>query len=99
MDKKIEKLKFEDMFIKELSHLGFNTDHKVFWHNNNNDTLPLARIKKTLKKDISYAKFSERLDLTRSIREPKDKLNKLATLLNLKGIDIVTLVTIYDTVR
>lgn len=99
MDERMEKLKFEDKFVKELSHLGLDADHEVFWHDDDDDTLPSARTKKTSKKDISRAEFGERLDLARSSREPEDELDRLATLLNLEGVDAATLATIYDTVR
>jgi hypothetical protein len=99
MDERMEKLKFEDKFVKELSHLGLDADHEVFWHDDDDDTLPSAPTKNTSKKDISRAEFGERLDLALSSQEPKDELDRLATLPNLEGVDAATLATIYDTVR
>ena len=99
METKIEKLKFEDKFVKELQHLHLDPDSVYFWGDDDDETDQKKRAKHTSKRDWKEAEFGERLDLGQSCLEGKDLLDQLINLPDLKGVDQKALSQICDQVK
>jgi hypothetical protein len=99
METKIEKLKFEEKFVKELQHLHLDKDSIVFWGDDDDETDQKKRTKKTSKRDWKEAEFGERLDWMRNCWEDMDPLDQLANLEDLNGVDQETFSLICDKIK